>query len=83
MRLGFRKNRVLPEPEPPMTSTFLFLAFFGSFGRFDIISPSVWVRMMLFSGFGSMNGSISARVPHLAEPYSKFFLNFLAFLPLI
>ena len=82
MRLGFRKKRVLPEPEPPITSTFLFLAFFGSLGRFDIIRLSVCVRMTLFSNTGSMNGSMSARLPQRAEPYSRFFLNFLAFLPL-
>ena len=29
MRLGFTKNRVLPLPEPPITSTFLFRAVLG------------------------------------------------------
>jgi len=29
MMLGLMKKRVLPLPEPPMTSTFLFRAFFG------------------------------------------------------
>ena len=27
MRFGFTKNLVLPEPEPPITRIFLFLAF--------------------------------------------------------
>ena len=44
IRLGFTKKRVLPEPEPPMTRMFLFLAYFGCFGRlfnaeFRRISP--------------------------------------------
>ena len=47
------KNRVLPLPEPPTTSTFLFRAVLGSLGRLDIMSRSVWVRMTLFSNFGS------------------------------
>ena len=29
IRFGLTKNRVLPEPEPPMTMTFLFLAYLG------------------------------------------------------
>ena len=65
-----------------MTSTFLFRAFLGSLGRFDIIRLSVCVRMMLFSNTGSIKGAMSSRVPQRAEPYSRFFLNFLAFLPL-
>ena len=32
IRLGFSQNRVLPEPEPPITITFLFLAVLGSLG---------------------------------------------------
>ena len=66
MRFGLRKNRVLPEPEPPMTSTFLFLAFRGSLGRFDIIRLSVCVRMTLFSKTGSTNGAMSSGLPHEA-----------------
>ena len=58
-RFGLSQNRVLPEPEPPTTSTFLFLAFLGSLGLLDIISPSVLVRMILSSGFSAMNGAIS------------------------
>ena len=54
MRLGFTKNLVLPLPEPPITRIFLFLAYFGFFGRFDIISRSVWVSSTLFSNTGSM-----------------------------
>ena len=41
MRFGFTKNLVFPEPEPPITSMFLFLAYFGCFGLPDIISLSV------------------------------------------
>ena len=51
--LGFTKNRVLPEPEPPITRIFLFLAYFGCFGLPDIISLSVSVSMTLFSKTGS------------------------------
>ena len=42
-RLGLTKNRVLPEPEPPMTRMFLFLAYLGSLGRLDMVIRSVWV----------------------------------------
>ena len=54
MRLGFTKKRVLPEPEPPITRMFLFLAYFGCFGRLFIVSPSVWVRMTLLEKSSSM-----------------------------
>ena len=37
------QNRVLPLPEPPTTSTFLFRAFLGSGGRLLIINRSVLV----------------------------------------
>ena len=53
MRFGLMKNLVLPLPEPPTTSTFLFRAVLGSLGRLDIMSRSVRVRMTLFSNFGS------------------------------
>lgn len=53
-----------------MTITFLFLAYFGSFGRLFMVSRSVCVRITLFSNTGSTNGSISFAVPHLADPYS-------------
>ena len=33
---GFTKKRVLPEPLPPMTTIFLFLAYFGCFGLLSI-----------------------------------------------
>ena len=74
------QNRVLPLPEPPTTSTFLFRAFLGSGGRLDIISRSVLVRMMLSENFGAMNGSMSLGVPHRAEPYSMPWRYFFAFL---
>ena len=72
---------LLPLPEPPTTSTFLFRAFLGSGGRLDIISRSVLVRMMLSANLGAMNGSISLAVPHRAEPYSMPWRYFLAFFP--
>ena len=80
-RFGLIKNLVLPLPEPPTTSTFLFRAFLGSGGRLDIIRRSVLVRMILSSNFGAMNGSISLGPPHRAEPYSMPWRYFLAFLP--
>ena len=82
MRFGFTKNLVLPEPEPPITRIFLFLAYFGCFGRLLIISRSVWVRMTLFSNTGSTYGFISSALPQRAEPYSMPFRYFFAFLPL-
>lgn len=48
MRFGFTKNLVLPEPEPPITRIFLFLAYFGCFGRLFIVSRSVCVSSTLF-----------------------------------
>ena len=66
MRLTFTKNLVLPEPLPPITRIFLFLAYFGSLGRFDIISRSVCVSRILFSYTGSIYGFISSAVPHEA-----------------
>ena len=66
MRLGLMKKRVLPLPEPPMTSTFLFRAVRGSLGRLFMVKLSVWVRMMLFSNTGSIYGAMSSCVPHEA-----------------
>ena len=54
MRLGLTKNLVLPLPEPPITSTFLFRAVLGSLGLPFIVSRSVCVSRMLFSNTGSM-----------------------------
>ena len=56
MMLGFTKNLVLPLPEPPMTSTFLLRAYCGFLGRLFIVRRSVFVRITLFHGSGSMNG---------------------------
>ena len=81
IRLGFKKYRVLPEPDPPITSTFLFRAVFGSFGRLFIVRLSVAVKITLFWGSGSMNGSMSSLVPHRAEPYSSSFRNFFRSFP--
>ena len=53
IKLGFSQNLVLPEPEPPIISTFLFRAVQGSAGRLFMVRLSVWVRMMLFSKVGS------------------------------
>ena len=41
MRFGLTKNLVFPEPLPPITRIFLFLAYFGSLGRLDMVSRSV------------------------------------------
>jgi len=41
MRFGFTKNLVLPLPEPPITNTFLFLAYFGFLGLLFMVSLSV------------------------------------------
>ena len=75
------KNRVLPEPDPPTTRTFLFLAYFGIFGLLLMVILSDCDRITLFANTGSSNGSISACLPHLAEPYSSLCRNFLAFFP--
>ena len=62
------------------TSTFLFLAVLGSFGRLFIVSRSVCVSKMLLSKLGSMYGAISLAVPQRALPYSSPLRYFLAFL---
>ena len=36
-RLGLTKNIVFPLPLPPITTTFLFLAYFGCFGRLFMV----------------------------------------------
>ncbi len=43
----------LPEPEPPITSTFLLRAVLGSLGRLLMVRRSVWVRITLFWNTGS------------------------------
>ena len=60
--LGFTKLKVLPLPEPPITSTFLFLAVntgcpFTAFP--DKVNFSVLVNSILLSYTGSINGAIS------------------------
>ena len=60
------KNRVLPEPDPPTTRTFLFLAYFGIFGLLLMVILSDCDRITLFANTGSSNGSISACLPHEA-----------------
>ena len=81
MRFGLTKKRVLPEPEPPMTTMFLFRAYFGFLGLLLIVSFSVSVRMILFSGFSSMKGLMSAAVPH--EAFCQVLFLFDAFTCLI
>ncbi|GFI25297.1 hypothetical protein IMSAGC012_00404 [Lachnospiraceae bacterium] len=78
---GLTKKRVLPLPEPPITRMFLFLAYFGCFGRLFMVSRSVCVSGILFSNTGSMYGFISSAVPQRAEPYSMPLRYFFAFLP--
>ena len=75
------KNLVLPEPEPPTTSTFLLRAYLGSGGLPFMVIRSVWDKITLFENSLSIKGSISSCVPHLADPYSMLCLYFLAFLP--
>ena len=53
-RFGLTKNLVLPEPEPPITKIFLFLAYLGSLGRLDMVIRSVWVMGMLLKKSLSM-----------------------------
>jgi hypothetical protein len=48
----------------------LLRAYLGFAGRGFMVSPSVRVRMILFSLSPSMNGAMSARVPQRALPYS-------------
>lgn len=47
------KNRVLPEPDPPTTRTFLFLAYFGIFGLLLMVILSDCDRITLFANTGS------------------------------
>ena len=61
----------------------MFLAYFGAFGRDSMVRDSVAVRITLFLNVGSLKGSMSAWVPHLAEPYSLPCLNFFAFFALM
>lgn len=61
-----QKNLVFPLPLPPITRIFLFLAYFGCFGRLDMVIRSVIVMGMLLKKSLSMYGAISAGVPHEA-----------------
>ena len=71
MRLGFTKKRVFPEPEPPITATFLLRPSSGRLGRESMVIFSVAVRRRLLSASSSTKGAISSGVPHRAEPYSR------------
>ena len=81
--IGFTKNLVLPEPEPPITRMFLFRAYFGCFGRLFMVRYSVCVRMTLLEKSGSIYGLMSSGLPQRAEPYSSPCRNFLRFFPLM
>ena len=54
MIFGLQKNLVLPLPEPPITRMFLFLAYFGCFGRLAIVIRSVCVMGMFWKKSLSM-----------------------------
>ena len=53
------QNRVLPEPDEPMTQAFRLRALAGFLGRVLMVSSSVPVRMILFSNLGSTKGLMS------------------------
>jgi len=63
---GFTKNRVLPLPEPPITRIFLFLAYFGCFGRLFMVSRSVCVSGIVLSNTGAVYGFTSLAFPREA-----------------
>ena len=75
---GFTKKRVFPDPDPPITRIFLFLANFGFFGLLSIVMDSVAVNGIFIQGLSDIYGLISSLSPHLAEPYSTPFRSFLA-----
>src|SRR5699024_3501295 len=77
---GVSQNRVLPEPDEPITQALRLRALAGFFGRVFMVRNSVPVRITLFSKTGSTNGAISLGPPHLADPYSSSRLYFFAFL---
>ena len=79
MSCGFTKNLVFPLPLPPIIRQFLFLAYFGCFGRLFMVRLSVFVSKIFCCGSSSMKGFISSAVPHLAEPYSMPCLYFFEF----
>ena len=60
------QNRVLPEPDDPMTQAFRLRALAGFLGRVLMVSSSVPVRMILFSNLGLTKGLMSFSVPHEA-----------------
>jgi hypothetical protein len=74
------QNRVLPEPDEPITQQLRFRELAGFLGRVFMVRNSVPVKMTLFSNLGSTKGLMSFSVPHRAEPYSRSCRNFLAFL---
>ena len=74
------QKRVLPDPDEPMMQALRLRALAGFLGRVFMVRNSVFVKMTLFSNFGSTKGLMSFSVPHRADPYSSSRLNFFAFL---
>ena len=60
------QKRVLPEPDEPMIQALRLRALAGFLGRVFIVRNSVFVKMTLFSNFGSVKGLMSFSVPHEA-----------------
>ena len=60
------QKRVLPEPDEPMIQALRLRALAGFLGRVFILRNSVFVKMTLFSNFGSTKGLMSFSVPHEA-----------------
>ena len=76
------QNRVLPEPEEPITQALRFRALAGFLGRVLVVRNSVPERMTFFSNVGSTKGAISLGPPQRADPYSSSRRYFFAFLAL-
>ena len=74
------QKRVLPEPDEPMIQALRLRALAGFLGRVFMVRNSVFVKMTLFSNFGSTKGLMSFSVPQRADPYSSSRRNFFAFL---
>ena len=61
---GLTKNLVLPLPEPPITRIFLFLAYFGCFGRLFMVPVGVLMALMGYV-IGTAGGLITANIMSL------------------
>ena len=68
------KNLVFPLPLPPITTTFLFLAYFGCFGRLFMVSRSVCVKMteLYFPEKGVRFIAVNDSVDSLVESSNDF-----------